>query len=438
MKRYDNYKSSGVEWIGDIPESWNIKKLKFATARKKFAIVDGPFGTQLKADEYIDEGVPLVRITNLSYVGKLSEKDIVFISEEKAEEIKRSSIGLGDIVIGKTGATIGKSGLNDKYEFGIIASSCIKISPDSKKLNSYFLKYFICSNNFQTELVETSGGSTRDTINIEPFKNLFCIIPSIEEQTAIAKYLDEKTEQIDKLIANKRRLIELLKEERTAIINQAVTKGINSRAKLKPSGIDWLGDIPEHWEVSKMKNVCRVRQGLQIPISERFPTNGENYSEYITIKSIHNPENPKEYISNPSPRVVCNKDDILVARTGATGEIITGVSGAFHNNFFCVDYDSEKINKKYFYYYLSDKLIKDWLLLVAGTTTIPDLNHGAFYETPLTIPSMTEQFQVVEHIETQMEKIKLTISKVEKEIELIQEYRTALISEVVTGKIKVV
>ena len=233
-------------------------------------------------------------------------------------------------------------------------------------------------------------------------------------------------------------MLELYEEEKTNIINQAVTKGINPDAPMKDSGIDWLGDIPEHWKISRMKNICSVRQGLQIPIEKRFLSQIDNSLEYLTIRSINNPDQPKEFIQNPSKNVICNKDDILMARTGATGEPIINVEGVFHNNFFLIDFDKNKIDRLFLYFFLKSGRIKEYLLLVAGTTTIPDLNHGAFYNTPFFEFSIEEQQSIVNHIKAVCDKIDAKINKTLKLIQLLTEYRTALISEVVTGKIKVI
>lgn len=220
-------KESGVEWIGEIPECWEVTRLKYISADKKFSIVDGPFGTQLKADEYRKSGIPLIRISNLTYLGKFNPENLVYIDNKKAEKLKRSSINREDIVIGKTGATIGKSALIRHIDYGIIASSCIKISVNKKLVNPRFLIFLIISKEFQEELLNTSEGSTRDTINIEPFSNLEATIPSITEQTTIANYLDRETAKIDALIAEATDSIKLLQERRSSLISEAVTSKID-------------------------------------------------------------------------------------------------------------------------------------------------------------------------------------------------------------------
>ncbi len=443
MKRYKKYKNSGVEWIGQIPEHWDVKRMKYVSAKKKFAIVDGPFGTQLKANEYTTEGIPLIRITNLSYTGELSENDIVYISEEKAEEVKRSCIFLNDIIIGKTGATIGKSGLNNKFKYAIIASSCLKISPDKIQIFPSYLKYFICSNNFQHEMIETSGGSTRDTINIEPFKNLLCILPNYEEQTAIAEYLDEKTAQIDKLITNKQKLIELLKEERIAIINHAVTRGIDPNVKLKSSGIDWLGKIPQHWEVKKIKHIAKIVLGKMLTNEDKGNYYLKPYLRAANLQWLNvDVSDVKDmwFSQTELHKLKLNKYDLLVSEGGEVGRTCIWNDELeecyIQNSVHKITIDN-KYNSFYFLYQFCFLGSIGFFESIVNRISIAHLTGEKIKEIYIFLPPSVEQNKIVQHIETETKRIDSTIAKIEKEIELLQEYRTALISEAVTGKIKV-
>jgi len=152
-------------------------------------------------------------------------------------------------------------------------------------------------------------------------------------------------------------------------------------------------EIPKEWEMMKLKDLCKVRQGLQIPISERFREPGPNRFQYITVKSIHS-DNFEEYIEDPGKRVICNKDDILFTRTGNTGEIITNEKGVFHNNFFLIDYYRKKIFKDYLVTSLKQKRIQEIILSLAGSTTIPDINHGDFYRLMITVPQLEVQKKI--------------------------------------------
>ena len=203
----------------------------------------------------------------------------------------------------------------------------------------------------------------------------------------------------------------------------------------KDSGVEWLGEIPEHWKAIRLRRRCQLQQGLQIAQNERFSEPGDNRFEYITIKSINSGSthvNNKEYIEKPPSSVICIPDEILLARTGATGEVISGQFGVFHNNFFKVNYNQKKILKDYLIYYLKSSQIKEHLLLLAGTTTIPDLNHGEFLDTPFFEPSIDEQKAIASFLDRETAKIDALIAKKERLIELLQEKRTAIISHAVS------
>lgn len=436
MKKYDTYKHSGIEWIGEIPMHWDVKRFGYIFTFSR--------GLGITKQDLHDEGIPCVNYGEIhSKYGVIINPEIhklKCVEEQYLQTDAKSLLRRGDFVFADTSEDIKGSGNFTCLDSDMLTfAGYHTVVASHSNVNSYkYLAYYFDSLGYRSQIRSCVSGIKVFSITQAILKYSIVILPSISEQTAIANYLDRKTAEIDSLIANKRRLLELYEEEKTNIINQAVTKGINPDAPMKDSGIDWLGDIPEHWKISRMKNICSVRQGLQIPIEKRFLSQIDNSLEYLTIRSINNPDQPKEFIQNPSKNVICNKDDILMARTGATGEPIINVEGVFHNNFFLIDFDKNKIDRLFLYFFLKSGRIKEYLLLVAGTTTIPDLNHGAFYNTPFFEFSIEEQQSIVNHIKAVCDKIDAKINKTLKLIQLLTEYRTALISEVVTGKIKVI
>ena len=262
-------------------------------------------------------------------------------------------------------------------------------------------------------------------------------IPSEETQKIIAKYLECKCVEIEALLNHKEHLITLLEQQRLSIITEAVTKGLNPNVKMKDSGIEWIGVIPDHWGSLTFRRVTILQQGLQIAQEERFYEDGFNRYEYITVKSLNYQYHVKEYVENPSHRVICNENEVLLARTGATGLVVTGVSGAFHNNFFKVNFNSGKVIKDYLVYYLKQAKIQEHFQLVAGTTTIPDLNHGSFYDTALVLPDLNEQQEIVTYLDLKLKNLERLKDKIGEQVEKLHEYRQSLIYEAVTGKIDV-
>ncbi|HEX8266377.1 MAG TPA: restriction endonuclease subunit S [Pyrinomonadaceae bacterium] len=435
MKRYDNYKSSGVEWIGDIPEHWQLKSLRRITKEHRQGFYT--------SSEYLNEGVKLVRITDLDENGNVSYEKMPYVNiSAKDEEVFQ--VKTGDFLFPRTGS-IGLLGLVKEPERAVFASYLINFRFEEIALQD-FLKYYFFSQAFKNGIISDLHGGVNQNIHAENIKNQFIAIPLPEEQTAIAKYLDEKTEQIDKLIVGKRRLIELLKEERIAIINHAITKGINEHAKLRPSGIDWLGDIPEHWEVKKLKQLLSkvidnrgktppfgtegvpMLEVKNITEGKKFPT--EVFEKYVQPEVVPNYERDKVQIG-----------DLLISTVGATSGKVVIIKNK--PNYFIAQNvvglrPITSINTLFFYYLLSSDYFYASLQMINKSNTIDNLKVSIFINNICLLPPSEEQAQIVEFIEAKSNEIGSTISKVVKEIELLQEYRTALISEVVTGKIKVV
>lgn len=205
-------------------------------------------------------------------------------------------------------------------------------------------------------------------------------------------------------------------------------------SEYKDSGVEWIGEIPSHWDSVDFRRCVSLKQGLQIAQDKRFETDGKNRYVYITVKYTNSNKEDidTEYIEKPYKSVICYKDDVLLARTGATGKVITDVEGVFHNNFFKIIYDREQITKEYLVYYLKQETIQNYLKLIAGTTTIPDLNHGAFLSTKVVLPNLLEQDNICKYLDKKTSQIENLISKKEELIEILKVSRTKLISEAVT------
>ena len=230
-------------------------------------------------------------------------------------------------------------------------------------------------------------------------------LPPLDDQRRIAATLDKVTE----LIAKRRQQLDKLDE------------------LVKARFVEMFGDPQnneKNWKMRTFKDICTVRQGLQIPISKRLTHFEENCYEYITVAYLHGVKE-KEYIKNPKSTVICTKDDILMTRTGNTGMVITNVAGVFHNNFFLIDFDRDKYIKEFLVEYLNLDLIQIELKKRAGTSTIPDLNHSEFYKIPIYEPSINLQNQFAIFV-NQTEKAK---SIIRRSLEKLETLKKALMQE---------
>ena len=191
-------------------------------------------------------------------------------------------------------------------------------------------------------------------------------------------------------------------------------------------------NLPSGWKVVRLGEICNVKQGLQIPISERFCENAQNRYFYITNEFLKEKSEVKYYIENPPEGTICFCDDILMTRTGNTGMVVTNVFGVFHNNFFKIAYDRQLIKKEYFVFLLTGPKIQNEILKRAGSSTIPDLNHGDFLSIKISIPPLDEQEKIAEILSTWDEAINLTINLIESK----KQFKKALMQNLLTAKIR--
>lgn len=423
MRKYDSYKDSGIEWIGEIPEHWTIATIGRLTNLGR--------GRVISAIEIAEnEGefpVYSSQTENNGIMGCLNSFD--FEGEYVTWTTDGANAGTVFYREGKFNCT----------------NVCGTIQPKNwEQIELKFLPYYL---NLGTKF------SVRLDINPKLMNNMMAkiplVIPPKTEQTAIAAYLDRKTAEIDELIADKKRLLELYEEEKTAIINQAVTKGINADAPMKDSGIEWLGEIPEHWEVKRIRHVAQIfgRIGYRGYKTTDLVQKGEGA---ITIS----PSNMKGYYMDfsdcsylswekyeESPEIMIFNGDILFVKTGSTygkSSLVENLPEKATINPQIIVLKEIQCNNKLLWYNIKSEYTQ---FQVEGTVvggTIPTISQAKInnYEFVIT-PDEKEQQAIVDFIDKECTLIDSKKAKTEKLIELLTEYRTALISEVVTGKIKV-
>ena len=253
-KPYPVYKESGVEWLGQVPEHWQVMAIKHIVSTP---ITDGPHETP----EFLDDGVPFVSAEAVSS-GKVDfEKIRGFITRKDHERYSQKYCPQrGDIFMIKSGATTGVTAIVETdEEFNIWSPLAVIRCGDSS--DPYFVLNFMRSRSFQEAVTLSWSYGTQQNIGMGVISNLAVTVPPQEEQQAIAVHLDRETSRIDGLMEKKTRFIELLREKRQALITHAVTKGLDPSVKMKDSGVEWLGEVPGHWAVKKLKYLCRVQTG---------------------------------------------------------------------------------------------------------------------------------------------------------------------------------
>jgi len=426
MTKYNKYKNSNIDWLGEIPEHW-----KDIDVRKAF------IKNEVKNEELQEDN-----LLTLSY-GSIKRKNIKTANGLLPASFDNYQIlQKGMIVLRMLDLQNDKNSLRVGYvkEQGIITSAYIGLDSkiDSNTKYFYYLLHFM-------DLIKhfyNGGGGVRQSIGYTDFRRELIILPPKPEQTAIANFLDYKLEKIDRFITKKKQLIELLNEQKAAIINQAVTKGLNSNAKMKPSNIEWLGDIPESWEVKPLK--------YYVSYNDEALTNStdKDYDlKYIDIGNVNSDGNINEIVEykfqdapSRARRIVKNGDVIIstvrtylkaIAKIEDDADVIVSTG-------FAVLRPKSNINSEFLNLVVRANYFIEDVCANSFGVSYPAINASELVTLKLAVPTaIMEQNQIVQHIEIETTKISKTITTIEKEITLVKEYKTALIAEAVTGKIDV-
>ena len=392
------------------------------------------------AEIYQSEGIPLFRSQNVTNEGLLLD-DIAYISKEIHESMSSTRLRANDVLLNITGASIGRCYYlpKDFTEGNVNQHVCI-IRPTSKVLSPY-LYYCLISNEGQQKIDLTQTGANREGLSKEDICNFEFDIPPLEEQGRIVSYLNDKTGKIDariSLLSKKRDAYQRLKK---ALISRVVTKGLNPNAKFKPSGVDWIGEIPEGWKVKRIKEICG------------FVSRGTNpdYVDESKYKVMNQATFSKGYIDDSIVRYTCKPSadanikmgDLLIASTGG------GVLGKvlYYNRedkFFYADSHVSILRNskgencmKFLYYVFSTKFAEINATMVKGSTNQTELQRNYLLAHEIPIPAKAEQQSIASYLDEKCSEIDANIANLEKQIEKYKELKRALISEVVTGKRRV-
>lgn len=414
-QQYAEYKDSGVEWLGDIPKDWQIKRLKYLCKINT--------GTKDTVNAIEDGIYPF------------------FVRSQTVERINSYGADCEAVLTAGDGVGVGKvyHYINGKFDY----HQRVYMLSEFNQITGRFLYYYLSSNFYKVAL-QGNAKSTVDSLRLPQFLNFEFSLPSLEEQPLIVSYLDHETAQIDTLIEKQQTLIQLLKEKRQAVISHAVTKGLNPDAPMKDSGVEWLGEVPEHWSVIKLSNYAiplNGDRGANYPSGNDFVDEGvffistsevvDGYIKTDTASKI----TLKKY--NQLGGLKIKKGDIIYCLRGSVGKsgICTFNEGTISSSLMGIR--SVSIEPYYLKLLLaSSSELQQRSMLVTGSVSA-NLSAQNVMGYRFAIPEKVEQLMIIAHVENSLEKIDILLSKATQAIQLMQERRTALISAAVTGKIDV-
>jgi type I restriction enzyme S subunit len=437
----------------EIPSHWSEKRLGYLAEQDRTAFVDGPFGSDLKTTDYKDSGVPLIQLNNIRDSKHLLQ-NMKFVTNEKKEQLIRHIALPMDIVIAKMAEPVARAAVvSDFYSEYIIVADCVKMTPDLSLTELNYLVWAINCDIVRTNAELVSTGTTRIRVNLSELKKLKVPYPPIEEQAQIAAFLDHETAKIDNLIDKQQQLIELLKEKRQAVISHAVTKGLNPDVPMKDSGVEWLGEVPEHWEVCPLKyhaNFIDGDRGSEYPNDKDLMDDGIVFLSSKNITAGEIDLGDANYISQ-------QKFDRLSRGKAINGDVIVKVRGSTGRIGELAIFESEKTKHRTAFINAQMMIIRlrisldnffvrniaqghywmEQLNIGAYGTAQQQLNNSIFSNMILAVPSLNEQLKINEYLAVEKSCFDELIKNALAAIELLQERRTALISAAVTGKIDV-
>ncbi|MBA7484385.1 hypothetical protein ES707_19910 [subsurface metagenome] len=418
LKLYPEYMYSGIQWIGKIPKGWEVKKVK------QFSRLFTGSTPDSGNEKYWDGDITWVTPADLSTQQKFIKKSKRTITREGYDNSGTSFVSTGAIILA-TRAPIG-------YPTIVGAKVCFNQGCKAIEIKKDFIPDYVYYylNVYVDVLVSKGNATTFCELSSYDLTSFQVLMPTIQEQTTIANFLDKKTVEIDALIEKDKKLIELLKEKRTALINHAVTKGLDPNVKLKDSGIPWIGEIPEGWEVKKLKYLVKDLSGNGFPEEEQGKDVGD--IPFYKVSDINRSEKFVEIANNfVSKKTIKDhkwniipKYSLIAPKIGEAlkknHRKITKVKCIIDNN--CIAFHTFDINYNYNYYLF--KLINfEWFV---NPGAVPSLSIEKLRSSIVSLPPLPEQTTIANFLDKRTAKINASIEKIEKKIVLLEEYKKSL------------
>ena len=417
LQPYPAYKPSGFDWLGDVPAHWDLVQLGRIGRLSK-----GSGGT--KADE-VPEGVPCIRYGDLYTSHKYHIRaSRSFVTEADASNY--TPLRYGDILFAGSGETIeeiGKSAVNLIETQACCGGDVILFRPE-REMDARFSGYAIDCPQSQYQKSSMGRGITVMHIYGSKLKYLWIALPPLPEQRAIARYLDHIDRRIQRYIQAKEKLIALLHEARQATIHRAVTRGLNPDVPLKPSGVEWLGDVPAHWEVRRLRYLANITTGGRDTVDRQ---DDGKYSFFVRSQTV-------ERINSWS----FDGEAVLTAGDGVgVGKVFHYVNGKFDYHQRVYKFSNfSKVNGKFFFHYFK-AMLRFEVLQGTAKSTVDSLRLPMLQNLPVVLPPLAEQRAIAAHLGKATAAIDAAIDTARHQSELMQEYRASLIAHVVTGKLDV-
>jgi type I restriction enzyme S subunit len=432
--RYPAYKDSGVEWLGEVPEHWKEKPLKTVTS-----INDEVLSESASTDHEIE----YVDISSVSLVNGIERTESMIFGDapSRARRIPRD----GDVLVSTVRTYLKAIAPVVSPPSNLVASTGFAVVRPRLGIHPGYLKYALQEEHFVQQVISRSTGVSYPAINASDIARIRLSLPNQFEQLAIAAFLDRETAKIDALIAEQQRLIELLQEKRQAVISHAVTKGLNPDAPMKDSGVEWLGEVPEHWEVAQLNQLInKITNGYVGPTRDILQDEGIRYLQSLHIKNnkilFETPYYVSEEWSATKEKSILKEGDVLIVQTGDIGQsavVTKEFEGCNCHALIVVAPRCNVLTGAWLSWVLNSAFGKETLLSIQTGALHPHLNCGNVKYISIPVSPIEEQTAICNYIAAKNLEADELICASCKSIELMKERRSALISAAVTGQIDV-
>lgn len=433
MKKYETYKDSGLEWLGMVPEHWEIMKVKY--------ICNVTDGTHF-SPATISEGKPYITVSNvkddfidIENAGRISIADFNELVKQGCQP------KTGDVLLAKDG-TVGRTAIVKDNDYVVLSSLGI-LSPNDNLTSSY-LKYMLDSSILQEQMNEAMAGSALRRITITKIKDFIALLPPTSEQRAIASYLDHKVGQIDALISGKEKMVEDLKAYRSSLITETVTKGLNKGVEMKDSGVEWIEKTPATWTTVLLKRCATIMTGGTPSTDiDRYWANPtfhwytpSDFSDDDVVLNDSSRKLDKTAIKEHAAKLF-PQNSVLVVGIGATlGKVGISLNECSSNQQVNAIIFNPTVLPEYGAYYLLAG--KEYIRSQSNAATLPILNQSTMGELQIVVPTIDEQKDIVGFINKKVSVIKESIENLQIQISDLKSYKSSLITEAVTGKIDLI
>lgn len=425
MKKYDEYKDSGVAWIGDVPKHWEVKKMNYHCSTITDFVASGSFADLKRNVQYLGEPdyAMLIRTVDLSSNDK--KQPPVYISKSSYEFLSNSNLVGGEIILPNIGAVGNVYIVPKLYKHMSLAPNAIMVRSYG---NDKFLYYYFKSKPGVDSLTLIGKSTVQDKFNKTELRSLRVLVPPVTEQVAIAAYLDTHCAKIDNLISIQQKRIALLQELKQSVITHAVTKGLNPNVEMKQSGVEWIGDVPKHWEYCRFKDFMLLQ------------TTASNSNNKIGLENIESRSGRFIYTGSEfeGNGIEFSNQDIIYGKLRPYLQKVwlATFDGNAVGDFFVFRMKSNSCPSFVKYLMLSDGYTKETDGSTIGAK-MPRVSSDFILTMHYCLPPITEQAAIASYLDRKCATIDTSISNAQHQIELLQEYKQSLITEVVTGKRKV-